>query len=218
MQPLRHRRPESSGLKPLLQKPIFVGAASAATFAPSRTRSSGLPEQLPSRILRHRRPESSGLKPLLQKPIFVGAAFAATFASSKTRSSGLPEQPSLQPLRHRRQRFGAKAPPTKTDFRRSGFRRDPLRHREPGVRGFEAAFTANLAPSKAEVRGESLSDDRRSGGGQRPAVALPGPQGAMGGARWPLPRSDHCRVMSRRTTARGCPAISGHLLGGGRLG
>jgi hypothetical protein len=37
-----------SGRKPLLQRPIFVGAASAATFASSKTIGWELPERLPS--------------------------------------------------------------------------------------------------------------------------------------------------------------------------
>jgi hypothetical protein len=165
--PLRHREP-GVRVKTRVREPSFcrvpelepgVGAEGfTATPAPSKTR-------------------VRGESPSYRNHLFVGAASAATLASSRTRGSY-----------------------------RAGFT------------ATKRAFTATLASSKAEVRGESLSDDRRSGGGQRPAVALPGPQGAMGGARWPLPRSDHCRVMSRRTTARGCPAISGHLLRGGRLG
>jgi hypothetical protein len=148
----------------------------------------------------------------------VGAASAATPASSRTRGSGLPKQVHCDPYAIEDEGSGRKPLLQKPSFCRSGFSRDPLRHREPGARGCRSSLHRDPCVIEGGGSGLFLSDDRRSGGGQRPAVALPGPQGAMGGARWPLPRSDHCRVMSRRTTARGCPAISGHLLGGGRLG
>ena len=62
----------------------------------------------------------SGLKPLLQKERcrFVGAAFAATLAPPKAQGSGLQGAAFIRGLGDLEgRRFGAKAPPTKSDPR-----------------------------------------------------------------------------------------------------
>ena len=138
-------RTESSGLKPLLQRPFCVGAASAATLASSRTRGLGLPERL------HCDPcviegGGSGRKPLLQRPFYVGAASAATSAATlRHREPGAwgCRSSSLRPLCHRRRRFGAKAPPTKAVLCRSGFSRDPC---VIANQGLEVAGASSLRP------------------------------------------------------------------------
>jgi hypothetical protein len=73
----------------------------------------------------------------------------------------------------------------KPSFCRSGFSRDPCVIENQGFRVTEAAFTATPASSKTRVRGGRsrlfLSEDRRWGGGQLPAVALLEPHGATRG-------------------------------------
>jgi hypothetical protein len=99
-----------------------------------------VPERLPPRPLRYRG-RGFGAKAPLRKPKFISAFLPQAwlpprpFASSRTRGSRLPGPLPSRPLCHRRRVFGAKAPPTEAHFCRSGFSRDLLRHREPGVRG-----------------------------------------------------------------------------------
>jgi hypothetical protein len=82
-----------SGRKPLLQRPIFVGAASAATFCVIENQGFEVIRAASAVTLAWSKTESSGLKPLLQKP-----SLYATFASSRAMGSGLPEQPSPRPF------------------------------------------------------------------------------------------------------------------------
>jgi hypothetical protein len=145
-----------------------------------------VPERLPPRPLRYRG-RGFGAKAPLRKPKFISAFLPQAwlpprpFASSRTRGSRLPGPLPSRPLCHRRRVFGAKAPPTEAHFCRSGFSRDLLRHREPGVRGCRgssrrdpcvienhgfriagAAFTTTLLAIEAESSGLKplLQEDR----------------------------------------------------------
>jgi hypothetical protein len=170
--PLRHREPEvgsyrsgfhcdpcviadgGSGRKPLLQKPIFVGAALAATLASSKNQRLGVIGAAFIATLAPSRAESSGLKPLLQKPSFrrsgfsrdpcvienqelgvAGTAFTATPAPSKAESSG------RKPLLQKPIFVGAALAAILASSGTRGWELSerlsprPLRHREPGSRG-----------------------------------------------------------------------------------
>jgi hypothetical protein len=105
--PLRHREPGvrgcrgrsrrdpcviedgCSGRKPLLQRPIFVGAASAATFCVIENQGFEVVGAAPVATLVSSKTDVRGESPSYRNRLFVGAALAATFASSKTRGLGL---------------------------------------------------------------------------------------------------------------------------------
>jgi hypothetical protein len=129
---------ESSGLKPLLQKDRhLVGAASAATLALSKAEGPGLGEAASSAAIGPSKAESSGLKPLLQKDQhLVGAALAATFCATEDGGPGILGSGFIRShWAIEGREFGAEAPPTKrSTFGRSGFSRDPLRHRRRKAR------------------------------------------------------------------------------------
>jgi hypothetical protein len=148
---------EGSGRKPLLQKPSFCRSGFSRDLCAIENQGFRVTEAASTATLASSKAEVRGESPSYRNHLFVGAASAATFASSRTRGSGLPKRLPLRPLRHRRRRFGAKAPPTETIFCRSGFSRDLCAIENQGFRVTEAAFTATLASSKAEVRGESPS-------------------------------------------------------------
>jgi hypothetical protein len=191
-------RAESSGRKPLLQKPSFCRSGFS--------RDPCVIENLGFGVYRsgfHCDPcviegGGSGRKPLLQKPSFrrsgfsrdpcvienqgfrvTEAAFTATPASSKAEVRG--ESPSYR----NRLFVGAALAATLASSR---------------TRGSEfigASSVATPAPSKTRVRGGRsrlfLSEDRRWGGGQLRAVALLEPHGATRGG-WSLSLSDHSRT------------------------
>ena len=123
-----------------------------------------MPEQSSPQPLRHRRRKVRGESPSYKNRLFVGAASAATLASSRTGGLGLSGWLPSRPLRHPRQRV------------------------------------------------------RRWDGGQLPAVALLGPQGATRRGRWPLPLSDHSKGMSLETPHQVSRASDSHSPGGAGRG
>jgi hypothetical protein len=156
------------GESPSYQKPIFVGAALAATSVSSKTEvrsrdlviedGSELSERLQPRPLCHRRrrfgvigaasaatsvssrTEIRGESPSYQKPIFVGAALAATFVSSKMEVRSYRSGFSRDLCVIEDGDSGLKPLLPKTHFRRSGFSRDPCAIEDRGVRGESPSY------------------------------------------------------------------------------
>ena len=123
----------SSGLKPLLQKSSFGRSGFSRDLCVIEDGGSGL-QGWPSPGPFAASKTGSGLKPLLQKPSFCRSGFSRDLGVVENQRLGVIEAAfHCDPCVIEGGRFGAKDPPTKTVFRRSGFRRDPCAIEDGGL-------------------------------------------------------------------------------------
>jgi hypothetical protein len=107
-----------------------------------------VPERLPPRPLRYRGRGFGAKAPSVSRNSFRPSYRRRGFRRDPLRhrepgARGCRSSLHRDPLPHRRRVFGAKAPPTETDFRRSGFRRDLRVIENPGVRSYQSRFSCD---------------------------------------------------------------------------
>jgi hypothetical protein len=107
--------------------------------------------------------------PLYKNRLFVGAASAATLCVIEHRRFGFVGAASVATLALlKAESSGRKPLLQKPSFRRSGFSRDPLRHREPEVRVCRGGFRRD----PFAIQGRGLGDGMEDNGGQLPCLNL----------------------------------------------